>query len=146
MPLLYFSLPMLFRYIFSGKYYQDSLKGMICTETNLTHVLQEENTRVEVATKPFLVIMSGHSIYLGLVFYFFFSAVKKRSWMQPVQISTKFLKLSFQEISSNQTTTNQLIGPQSTIHFLHPPYIPDVSGPNNVYFYPIIFISLSVGF
>ena len=131
MPLLYFSLPMLFRYIFNGKYYQDSLKGMICTETNLTHVLQDENTRVEVATKPFLVIMSGHSIYLGLVFYFYYSAVKKRSW---IQVSINFSKLCFQEISSNQTTTNQLIGPQSTIHILQPPYISNVSGPDNEQF------------
>ena len=98
---VYYSLMDIFRYIFSGKYYQDSLKGMICTKTNLTHILQDEDTRVEVATKPFLVIIFGHSIYFGLVVYFYNSAVRKRSLMQPGQVYTKFSKLCFQEVSSN---------------------------------------------
>ena len=67
-----------FRYVFSGKNYQDSLKGMFCTKTNITHILQDEDTIIEVANKPFLVIMFGYIIHLGLVVYFYFSAMKKR--------------------------------------------------------------------
>ena len=56
---------------------------MFCTRTNITHILQEKDDEIEMANKPFLVIMFGYSIHLGLVIYFYFSAMKKRSLYYP---------------------------------------------------------------
>ena len=51
---------------------------MFCTKSDITHIIQDEDTQVEIAHKPFLVIMFGHSIYLGMVVYFYHSALRKR--------------------------------------------------------------------
>ena len=51
---------------------------MFCTKSDITHIIQDEDTQVEIAHKPFLVIMFGHSIGLGMVVYFYHSALRKR--------------------------------------------------------------------
>lgn len=66
------------RYILSGKHYQDSLKGMICAKTNITQLIHDDQTQIELSNKPFLMLIILTSILLGFVSYYFIAALKQR--------------------------------------------------------------------
>ena len=66
------------RYILSGKHYQDSLKGMICAKTNITQMIYDNKTKIELSNKPFLMLIILASILLGFVSYYFIVALKQR--------------------------------------------------------------------
>ena len=67
-----------FRHIFSGKKYQDILKGIICTKTNFSYIIKDENAKTEISNKPFLMQIVTATIFLGFTYFYFFSALKNR--------------------------------------------------------------------
>lgn len=69
-----------FRYVTNGKYYQDSLKGMFCAKTNISLIIQENQDHRELSIKPFLMQIWIGLMFLGLVYFFFFSALNYRSY------------------------------------------------------------------
>ena len=66
------------RYILSGKHFQDSLKGMICAKTNITQIIHDNQTKIELSNKPFLIVIILSSIMYGFVSYYFIVALKQR--------------------------------------------------------------------
>ena len=73
----------LFRYILSGNHYQDSLKGMICAKTNITQMIYDDQTKIELSNKPFLILIILTSIVYGFVIYYFIVALRQRLRDQP---------------------------------------------------------------
>ena len=67
-----------FRHIFSGKQYQDILKGIICTQTNISNIIKDEKAKTEISNKPFLMQIAIVTIFLGFTYFYFFSALKHR--------------------------------------------------------------------
>ena len=67
-----------FRHIFSGKQFQDILKGIICTKTNFSYIIKDENAKTEISNKPFLMAIIGATTFLGLIYFYFFSALGHR--------------------------------------------------------------------
>ena len=67
----------LFRYALNGNF-QDTMKGMICTKTNLSNINMNDNTQNESSYKQTLMIIFGSSILLGFTSFHFFSARKQR--------------------------------------------------------------------
>ena len=74
------SIPMktFYRFISSGKHYQDSLKGLICAKNNITEVFQDGDTKIEVSLKPFFIITVTYMIFFGFILYFFMCVQKER--------------------------------------------------------------------
>ena len=67
------------RHAFNGNNFQDILKGRICTETNMSTIIMDENTQDNFSTKQILMILFCSSILLGFTYFYFFSALKQRS-------------------------------------------------------------------
>ena len=67
-----------FRYVTNGKYYQDSLKGMFCAKTNISLIIQDNQDHRELSIKPFLMQIWIGLMFLGLVYFFFLSALNYR--------------------------------------------------------------------
>ena len=67
-----------FRHILSGEQYQDTLKGIICTKTNISYIIKDENAKTEISDKPFLMAIVGATTFLGLIYFYFFTALGHR--------------------------------------------------------------------
>lgn len=73
------------RYILSGKHYQDSLKGMICAKTNITQMIHDDETKIELSNKPKLILIILTSCVYGFVIYYFIFALKQRLRVQNIK-------------------------------------------------------------
>ena len=67
------------RHAFNGNNFQDILMGRFCTKANLSTMIMDHKTPNNFLTQPFLMVLIGASIVLGLTYYTFFSAIKQRS-------------------------------------------------------------------
>ena len=65
-------------YVTNGKLYQDSLKGIFCAKTNITFIIQDNEDHKELSIKPFLLTVGLCLMFLGLVYFYFFSAMNYR--------------------------------------------------------------------
>ena len=68
----------LFRLTFNGKNFQDTLKGMICTKTNISNIIIDRSTQIHFLHKPILMISIGAALMLGFTCFYFISALKQR--------------------------------------------------------------------
>ena len=66
------------RFVRNGKHYQDSLKGIFCAKTNISLIIQDNQDHRELSIKPFLLMVGIASMFLGLVYFYFFSALNYR--------------------------------------------------------------------
>ena len=67
------------RHSFNGIHFQDSMKGLFCAKTNISHIILDDKTQIEIAIKPNVMQCVGASIFLGFTYFYFFSAFEKRS-------------------------------------------------------------------
>ena len=67
-----------FRHVFNGKDFQDIMKGLICTKTNISHIIMDDSIQIDFSHKPIIMQTVGASIVLGFTYFYFFSALKKR--------------------------------------------------------------------
>ena len=55
------------------------MKGLFCTKTNISHIILDDKTQIEISIKPNVMQCVGASIFLGFTYFYFFSALEKRS-------------------------------------------------------------------
>ena len=73
-----FSMNTFLRYLSNGKAYQDSIKGLLCSMTNITNVIQDEDLKIKISRKPKLLNLSLVFVFMGLLNFYFYSALKQR--------------------------------------------------------------------
>lgn len=80
----------LFRHVLNGNNFQETMKGIICTKTNISNIIMNNNTQNNFSTKQPLMVLFGVFTVLGFTSYYFFSALKQRSskiflWLKSVR-------------------------------------------------------------
>ena len=66
------------RYMSNGKAYQDSIKGLLCSMTNITNVFQDEDLKHKISWKIKLLNLGLVFVFMGLHNFYFYSALKQR--------------------------------------------------------------------
>ena len=66
------------RYLSNGKAYQDSIKGLLCSMTNITNVIQDEDLKLKISRKPILLNLGLVFVFMGLHNFYLYSALKQR--------------------------------------------------------------------
>ena len=66
------------RYMTNGKYYQDSLKGLFCTKSNITNLFKNRDQKFEISHKGVIVQVALIIMFCGLLYFYYFSALKHR--------------------------------------------------------------------
>ncbi len=62
----------------NGKYYQDSLKGLFCTKSNITNLFKNRDQQFEISHRALLLQVALIMMFGGLVYFYYFSALKQR--------------------------------------------------------------------
>ena len=68
------------RHTLNGYNFQELMKGMICTKTNISQIIMNENDHTDFYNKQTLMMLFAASIVLGFISFYFFSALKQRSY------------------------------------------------------------------
>ena len=55
---------------------------MICAKTNITQMIHDDETKIELSNKPFLILIILTSVIYGFVIYYFIVALKQRFKVQ----------------------------------------------------------------
>ena len=67
----------------NGNFYQDSIKGLFCAMTNITNINHDEDFKINIVMKPKLMNLGLVFVFMGLVNFYFFSALKQRFSARP---------------------------------------------------------------
>ena len=51
---------------------------MICAKTNITQIIHDDQSKIELSNKPFLLVIICTSIIYGFVIFYFIVAMKQR--------------------------------------------------------------------
>ena len=66
------------RYLSNEKAYQDSIKGLLCSMTNITNVIHDEDLKLKISRKPKLLNLGLVFVFMGLHNFYIYSALKQR--------------------------------------------------------------------
>ena len=83
-----------FRHALNGNNFQEIMKGVICTKTNISTIIMNDNTPNDFSNKETLMIFFGTSILLGFTSFYFFSARKQRSSFINISFFMVYIYLS----------------------------------------------------
>ena len=107
-----------FRYAFNGNYFQDTIKGLICTKTNISHVILDDRPKIDFSNKQILMQTGFASICLGFSYFFFFSALKKRRFYFIRKLQINLIDLRAQFIFFNLILMRAFLDQALNIFFL----------------------------